>query len=61
MSFPPKKVDYKIKKTTIKNKDIDNIINESIKSFSSNVIIYRNNKKILDIENTKINKLIETF
>lgn len=45
MSFPPKKVDYKIKKTTIKNKDIDNIINESIKSFSSNVIIYRNNKK----------------
>ena len=61
MSFPPKKVDYKIKKTTIKNKNIDNIINESIKSFSSNVIIYKNNKKILDIENTKDNKLIETY
>ena len=59
MSFPPKKTDYKIKQT-IKNKDIDNIIDDSIKYYCSNVIIYKNNKKILDIENTKDKKLIES-
>ena len=60
MTFPPKESDYNIK-IFEKNEKIKKIINESIKSFSSSVKIYRNNKKILDINNTKDNNLIETL
>lgn len=59
MVFPPKKKDYIIKKN-IDSKNINNIIEESIKCFSSFVLIYKNNNKILEINNKKDNKLIES-
>ena len=50
MTYPPKRNDYKIIKD-YDSKHLDNIIDKSIKSFSSQVVIYKNNKKILDINN----------
>ena len=56
-----KKENYHINKIYDKNKILDDILDESIKSFSSSVTIYKNNKKILDICNIKDNKFIETY
>ena len=43
-----KKENYHINKIYDKNKNLDDILDESIKSFSSSVTIYKNNKKILN-------------
>ena len=61
MKFPPNKNDFIIKKNNENIKVLDSIINESINSFSSSLIIYKNNKKILDIKNKNDSKLIETL
>lgn len=61
MIFPPQKSDYKIKINVKINKNIDNLIVNSINTYSSNVLVYKNNKKIISIDNTKDNKLIETY
>ena len=60
MDFPPNRGDYliKINKDNVK---LDKIIEESIKSFSSSVTIYKNNEKILDIRNKKDKILIESL
>lgn len=58
--FPPKREDYKISKYKDFNNS-DKIIDECIKSFSSSVTIYKNNKKILNLYNKHDNILIETL
>ena len=60
MVFPPKKKDYIIKKK-INNKKMDNLINDSINAFSSQVIVYKNGEKILDLKNKNDNKIIRTY
>lgn len=59
-SFPPKREDYKINKYK-EFKDSSKIIDECIKSASSSVTIYKNNKKILNVHNKHDDKLIETL
>lgn len=59
-AFPPSKQDYSI--TKFKDfTDSDKIIEECIKSASSSVTIYKNNKKILALHNKHDDKLIETL
>ncbi len=60
MNFPPNKNDYKIYQNDY-NKIFNNIIEKSIDSFSSQVVIYKNNKKILDLKNIKDDNMIETL
>lgn len=60
MNFPPNKNDYKVYKNDYK-KIFNNIIEKSIESFSSQVVIYKNNKKILDLKNIKDDNMIETL
>tara|TARA_B100001027_G_C16265171_1_gene331608 strand:- start:1585 stop:2592 length:1008 start_codon:yes stop_codon:yes gene_type:complete len=60
MTFPPNKEDYKIKIYGETDK-LDKIIDESIKTFSSSITIYKDNKKILDICNKNDDILIETL
>ena len=61
MSFPPIRTDYIIKQSDQNNDYINKIIDEAIKSYSSQVIIYKNNTKILDIRNKNSDDLIETY
>ena len=60
MTFPPNKEDYKIKIYGEIDK-LDKIIDESIKTFSSSITIYKDNKKILDMCNKNDDILIETL
>lgn len=61
MKFPPIRNDYTITQKYQTNNYINKIIDESIKSYSSQVAIYKNNTKILDLRNKNSNELIETY
>ena len=57
--FPPKKQDYIIK--TSGQYDVSTLIAQAVHSYSSQVTIFKHNKLILNMQNKKDNKLIETL
>lgn len=57
--FPPKKQDYTIKSSS--QYDVSNLIKQAVHSYSSQVTIFKHNKLVLNMQNKKDNKLIETL